>query len=1240
MKKRILSSLLALAMVLSLAPFSLAADATGEKGTESNPYTTVDEYNTAIANNGKNGKDVYLTIDGEEFSSTNLFNLTNVQSRQDPPKLHLTLTNCTFTGNTANDNTNSSFMYLPNCQSLVIESCDFDTGEETLQYGINWNLCTIQGATVRIEDCTFDGTYGKNAVKLNQRNGEDDMATDVKPEGWKEGEAVTAASIADAQIINCTFESDSAVLALGSKGKGTDGAASPSTGAFPVTISGTEVSVLLDYQAEETATVQTIEVAADETASKTADGDFGTEDDFVAEINGEKYVSLPYAVSQAGEGDTITLLKDVTLDATGVENTTGGAVLVIDKGLTINGNENTISGANFTTSQGNLSLINILNGADVTLDNVIIDGAKSGSDADEVGPRHGLNIWEAGTVTLNDVTVQNNRWYGVVSNGSDLVINGLTTTGNAWGVNVDGDSTVTVNDANIGETSSIVYENTGSAGSLAVNNGTFQNLVVKAENSGDTNTGTIRLTGGTFNGVTTEGEGETNVGGDDSIITITGGTYTQTEAGSSDGTTYVAIDGLLAEGSDLDDNGTVVPAGGSVASINGQGFNTLQEAIDAANDGDTIVLLDNVTLTGETTDSQYLITIPSNKNLTIQSAEGQKYTITATYTGGVESGSRSDHPVLEVGENSQLTLSNVKLDFSGTEADDKIGDGIRLGKNSALILNNGTEVTLDNFYRGFIFIADSSDLTTTADVTVDGATLTVSNITANGSNGGDWTIQNNSTVNFNTIGNHGLSVETLTVDNSTVTVNGAGYSGIVAADLTLANGATVNVTNSGNQLPLDSTYAPDGESYKNAVEIKADGSLDVSNSTLSLTGNVDKNNQAINTVYVGEVQDPASDVSITNSTFNGELVYKTDDSTPAPLTVYFKDSANGVIYTTSVVTGTADGDNMKYTITPAANPTGNAGQTFTGWAYGGQTYPLGQEIELTLPKTTTSVTFTAVWTSTGGNPGGPSTPGDTYTITVPTPVNGTVTVSPSGSAQAGATVTVTVQPNAGYTLGTLSIRDSQNNPVTYTSLGNNRYSFTMPESNVTVLAVFTQASLPFTDVASTNWYYEAVRYVWENELMQGTSATTFGPNVTTTRSMVVTILWRLEGEPTVDYTLNYNDVAANVWYTEAVRWATANGIVLGYDGGFHPSDSITREQMAAILYRYADYKGYDLTANGDLSSFTDGSQVSSWAQTNLEWAVGKGLLVGGTANQVDPQGSATRAQVAQILMRFCETIVR
>lgn len=1230
MKKRILSSLLALAMVLSLVPFSLAADATGEKGTESNPYTTVEEYNTAIADDSKNGEDVYLTIDGEEFSSTNLFNLTNVQSRQDPPKLHLTLTYCTFTGNTANDNTNSSFMYLPNCQSLVIDNCTFDTGDTILKYGINWNLIQIQGAEVSITNSTFSGNYENNAVKLNQRNGEDDAATDVKPTG----NSATPATIASATISNCTFNGDSAIIALGSKGKGTDGAASPSTGAFPVTITAAEgsgVTVKLDYQAEENATVQTIQLDAGETGEKTASGDFGSEDDFVAEINGEKYVSLPYAVSQAGDGDTITLLKDVTLDATGVENTTGGAVLVIvDKGLTINGNGNTISGANFTTSQGNLSLINILNGADVTLDNVIIDGGKSGADDQEVGPRHGLNIWEAGTVTLNDVTVQNNRWYGVVSNGSDLVINGLTTTGNAWGVNVDGDSTVTVNDANIGETSSIVYENTGSDGSLTVNDGTFQNIVVKAENSGDTNTGTIRLTGGTFNGVTTEGSGTTNVGGNSNIVTITGGTYTHTEANTEEGTTYAGIEGLLADGSDLNDEGTVVPAEGSVASINGQGFDSLQEAIAAAQDGNTIVLMENITNDNVGTSTQSDAVLSIDKSITIQ---GNGNSITVDLSVPNTFGDRDQ--IFSIGETrdstAEVTLDNVTMTLTGKDD----GKGDIFDMYGTLNINNGSNITISNAQSAFTMQGG-----TNAKVNLNASTVTANDITGNFSNGGVWEIKDQSTLSIDGCGSHGLSVETLTVDNSTVTVNGAAYSGIVAADLTLANGATVNVTNSGNQLPLDSTYAPDGESYKNAVEIKADGSLDVSNSTLSLTGNVDKNNQAINTVYVGEVQDPASDVSITNSTFNGELVYKTDDSTPAPLTVYFKDSANGVIYTTSVVTGTADGDNMKYTITPAANPTGNAGQTFTGWAYGGQTYPLGQEIELTLPKTTTSVTFTAVWTSTGGNPGGPSTPGDTYTITVPTPVNGTVTVSPSGSAQAGATVTVTVQPNAGYTLGTLSIRDSQNNAVTYTSLGNNRYSFTMPESNVTVLAVFTQAALPFTDVASTNWYYEAVRYVWENELMQGTSATTFGPNVTTTRSMVVTILWRLEGEPTVDYTLNYNDVAANVWYTEAVRWATANGIVLGYDGGFHPSDSITREQMAAILYRYADYKGYDLTANGDLSSFTDGSQVSSWAQTNLEWAVGKGLLVGGTANQVDPQGSATRAQVAQILMRFCETIVR
>ncbi len=1228
MKKRILSSLLALAMVLSLVPFSLAADATGEKGTESNPYTTVEEYNTAIADDSKNGEDVYLTIDGEEFSSTNLFNLTNVQSRQDPPKLHLTLTYCTFTGNTANDNTNSSFMYLPNCQSLVIDNCTFDTGDTILKYGINWNLIQIQGAEVSITNSTFSGNYENNAVKLNQRNGEDDAATDVKPTG----NSATPATIASATISNCTFNGDSAIIALGSKGKGTDGAASPSTGAFPVTITAAEgsgVTVKLDYQAEENATVQTIQLDAGETGEKTASGDFGSEDDFVAEINGEKYVSLPYAVSQAGDGDTITLLKDVTLDATGVENTTGGAVLVIDKGLTINGNGNTISGANFTTSQGNLSLINILNGADVTLDNVIIDGGKSGADDQEVGPRHGLNIWEAGTVTLNDVTVQNNRWYGVVSNGSDLVINGLTTTGNAWGVNVDGDSTVTVNDANIGETSSIVYENTGSDGSLTVNDGTFQNIVVKAENSGDTNTGTIRLTGGTFNGVTTEGSGTTNVGGNSNIVTITGGTYTHTEANTEEGTTYAGIEGLLADGSDLNDEGTVVPAEGSVASINGQGFDSLQEAIAAAQDGNTIVLMENITNDNVGTSTQSDAVLSIDKSITIQ---GNGNSITVDLSVPNTFGDRDQ--IFSIGETrdstAEVTLDNVTMTLTGKDD----GKGDIFDMYGTLNINNGSNITISNAQSAFTMQGG-----TNAKVNLNASTVTANDITGNFSNGGVWEIKDQSTLSIDGCGSHGLSVETLTVDNSTVTVNGAAYSGIVAADLTLANGATVNVTNSGNQLPYPdgggSQWAPDGESYKNAVEIKADGSLNVSNSTLSLTGNVDKNNQAINTVYVGEIQDTDGAISITNSTFNGELVYKeADPDATAPLTVYFKDS-NGLTYTTLVVNAADE----KYTFQAAAGPL-KSGYTFQHWAYNGQTYAEQASVELAVADiTTTSITFTAVWTSGGGTPSDPGTPGDSYTITVPTPVNGTVTVSPSGSAQAGTTVTVTVQPNTGYTLGTLSIRDSQNNTVNYTSLGNNRYSFTMPESGVTVLAVFTQASLPFTDVATTNWYYEAVRYVWENDLMQGTSSTTFGPNVTTTRAMVVTILWRLEGEPTVDYTLNYNDVASGVWYTEAVRWATANDIVLGYDGGFHPSDSITREQMAAILYRYADYKGYDLTANGDLSGFADGSQVSSWAQTNLEWAVGKGLLVG-SANQVDPQGFATRAQVAQILMRFCETIVR
>ena len=187
--------------------------------------------------------------------------------------------------------------------------------------------------------------------------------------------------------------------------------------------------------------------------------------------------------------------------------------------------------------------------------------------------------------------------------------------------------------------------------------------------------------------------------------------------------------------------------------------------------------------------------------------------------------------------------------------------------------------------------------------------------------------------------------------------------------------------------------------------------------------------------------------------------------------------------------------------------------------------------------------------------------------------------------------------------------------------------------------VFYGDGLTFSDVAETDWFYSAVKYVCDSKLMDGTSLTTFAPLMTTNRAMMVTILWRLEGSPVVNYAMPFGDVDQGAWYGEAVRWSAAERIVNGYsDTVFGPDDTVTREQIALILYRYAQNKGYDVTARGDLSAFSDGGATSSWAVEAMEWAVGSGLLSGKGNGVLDPTGTATRAEIAQIFSNFCTSV--
>ena len=278
--------------------------------------------------------------------------------------------------------------------------------------------------------------------------------------------------------------------------------------------------------------------------------------------------------------------------------------------------------------------------------------------------------------------------------------------------------------------------------------------------------------------------------------------------------------------------------------------------------------------------------------------------------------------------------------------------------------------------------------------------------------------------------------------------------------------------------------------------------------------------------------------------------------------------------------------------------------------------------------------------------------GSTGNVSIASKVEGgKVTVTPTRPTR-GQTVTINVTANEGYKLDTLVVTDNKGNNVELTKVSDNKYTFVMPAGKVTVTPTFVKTNATdetkdpaavkrFSDVASGAWYAEYITYVTENALMNGYDDGRFGPNDQTTRAQIVTVLYRLEGEPATRSSNSFSDVSAGgQYYSSAVAWAAINNIVNGYeDGRFGPNDNVTREQIAAILYRYATYKGYDTENAGSIANFSDAAKVSSWANTAISWAVGEELM-NGDNGALRPQGNATRAEIAALLMRFCENIAK
>ena len=273
-----------------------------------------------------------------------------------------------------------------------------------------------------------------------------------------------------------------------------------------------------------------------------------------------------------------------------------------------------------------------------------------------------------------------------------------------------------------------------------------------------------------------------------------------------------------------------------------------------------------------------------------------------------------------------------------------------------------------------------------------------------------------------------------------------------------------------------------------------------------------------------------------------------------------------------------------------------------------------------------------------------STP--TYSVILPGRVEGGTVTAKKSYAEEGETFRFTVTPDEGWELDTLSVTDNRGTELDVKYEGDSVYSFKMPARRVEIQVSFREIppeSLPFTDIADNAWYADAVRYVYKHGLMAGTSATTFAPDVTTSRAMIATILWRMAGSPVVNYAMNFADVPQDQWYSEAIRWATSEGIVGGYGNGlFGTNDPITREQFAAMLYRFAQEQGYDVSIgeNTNILSYTDVADLSEYAISAMQWAVGAGIINGtGDGSTLTPQGQATRAQAAVMLMRFCEEYV-
>lgn len=508
-----------------------------------------------------------------------------------------------------------------------------------------------------------------------------------------------------------------------------------------------------------------------------------------------------------------------------------------------------------------------------------------------------------------------------------------------------------------------------------------------------------------------------------------------------------------------------------------------------------------------------------------------------------------------------------------------VGAGCEVGDQSFLTINQGGTVTTqpagENTISGLLSLGNNAALTVDGTL-VNNGRLSVSdmeNLKKAASIGGDLILDDITITEDYTLDMKGC---TLTIGHIT----------FLDANLTVRNASKVDATSV--KLSGGSYYCP--VTVGNAEGVITGGSFYGPVTVKNISG--------------------AGRVDISGGTFYDELK---GSYLIKGYTVIFMNGSSQ--YAMQVVRGEASAPD-----TPV-----KSGYRFVGWYNGNAKWDFDTSV-------TENLTLTAKWEKIHTSV--PSAP--RYDVAVSDGAHGSVTVSPK-SASKGSTVTVTVTPDKGYTLETLTVTDRNGSALNLTDKGGGQYTFTMPSGPVTVAATFMDDNTMlnfFVDVPAGAYYYDAVLWAAEGGIVTGTDAVHFSPDAFCTRAQLVTFLWRAAGSPVVNYAMNFNDVDGGAYYAEAVRWAASLGIAGGYgDGCFGTNDFVTREQVAAMLYRFAKAQDMDTTQGGMAArEFADFESVSPYALEAVDWAVNAGVLKGDN-NRLLPQDNCTRAQIVTMLYR-------